>query len=59
MKIQVKISKPFGQKRINPVCEKASYFCKLLNQKSLTPSNIDYIRALGFEVEVVQEVVSL
>jgi hypothetical protein len=59
MKIQVKITHPFGQERINPKCENASYFCKLLNQKSLTRNNIDYIKALGFEVEVVQEVVSL
>ena len=59
MKIQVKITKPFGQERINPVCEIAETFCRMLNQKSLTRQNIQYIKVLGYEVEVVQEVTSL
>lgn len=57
--ILVRISFQYGHERIWPVCEKAALFCKIARAKSLTRADIDHIKALGFDVEVVPEVTSL
>lgn len=57
--IKVKITSQFGNERIFPVCEKADLFASIAGTKTLTRSNIAYIKALGFDVDVVPEVASL
>lgn len=52
MNIKVQIKSVFGRDVIYPACEKAEGFCKLIGQKSLTESQIQQIKALGFEVQV-------
>lgn len=59
MTIQVRIQMNYGNKTVYPVCEKAKIFAQMLGQKILTSSDIAFIKALGFSVEVVQEPVSL
>lgn len=57
--ITVRITSSYGKERIFPVCAKAELFCKIARAKSLTRNDIDHIKALGFDVEVVPEVTSL
>jgi hypothetical protein len=57
--IKVYIKTQYGTERIFPVCSKAEMFCKIAKAKSLTRGDIDNIKALGFDVEVVPEVTSL
>lgn len=57
--IKVRIVSQFGNERIFPVCEKAELFCKIAGAKTLTRANIEHIKALGFDVEVVPEVTRL
>ena len=59
MKIQVTIKNVFGNETIYPICETAKLFARLARQKSLTMREIETIKELGYEVEVVQEVKSL
>lgn len=59
MKIQVRIERQYGNERIFPVCDKAKLFCEIAGAKSLTRANVEHIKALGFDVDVVPEVTSL
>lgn len=57
--IKVRITVKYGRERIYPVCQKAELFCKIAGASTLTRANIDSIKALGFDVDVVPEVTSL
>jgi hypothetical protein len=57
--IKVRIASSYGKELIYPVCEKAELFAKIARAKSLTRNDIDHIKALGFDVEVVPEVTFL
>ena len=57
--IKVRVTNSFGNERIYPACENAELFCAIAGAKTLTRANIDHIKALGFDVEVVPEVTSL
>ena len=57
--IKVRITSSYGKELIYPMCEKAELFCAIARAKSLTRNDIDRIKALGFDVEVVPEVTSL
>ncbi len=59
MKIQVSIKSVYGNDTIYPLCDKAALFAKLAGTKTLTWASITSIRALGYQVEVVQAVKSL
>lgn len=59
MSIQVKIKTVYGSEVIYPVCSSAKIFAKMLGQTSLTRSNIQSIKALGYTVEVVADQVAL
>lgn len=50
--ITVRITNKYGTKTIYPVCVDACIFAMMLNQKSLTQSNIERIKQLGYRVSV-------
>ena len=51
-KITVRIKHVYGNRLIYPVCEKALIFSKMLGTKTLTDSAINYIKQLGYSIEV-------
>lgn len=57
--IEVRITTKYGKELIYPASDKAELFAMIAGAKTLTRANIDHIKALGFAVEVVQEVASL
>lgn len=50
--ITVQIKNVYGEEKVYPLCEKAELFCGLLKQKTFTPTDIGFIKALGFRVLV-------
>lgn len=57
--IKVRITNSYGKEFIRPACETAELFCKIAGAQTLTRENIDHIKALGYDVEVVQDVATL
>lgn len=57
--IKVRITSKYGKELIYPACDKSELFAKIAGAKTLTRGNIDHIKALGFDVDVVPEVTSL
>lgn len=58
MKILVQIRNVYGTEKIYPVSIEALTFAKMLGQTTLTRENIEYIKALGYTVEVAQTTVT-
>lgn len=54
MSIQVILKTVYGNETIYPVCEKAHAFARLAGQKTLTMREVNIIKGLGYEVQVVQ-----
>lgn len=54
MEITIKIERKYGRTLIYPICEKALLFAKLCRQETLTPAQIEDIKALGYIVRVQQ-----
>ena len=52
MSITVKIKNVYGSDLIYPVCDKARTLASLAGTKTLRPTDIDKIKALGFTVNV-------
>ena len=52
MKIIVEVENVYGNVLVYPICKNAKIFCKLLNQKTLTGRNLEYIKSLGYKVEI-------
>jgi hypothetical protein len=50
--IHVLLKTNYGNQTIYPNCESSRTFCKLLDQKTLTPLDVKYIRELGYKVVV-------
>lgn len=57
--IKVRITNQYGQERIFPICANAELFAKIAGAKTLTRANVEHIKALGFDIDVVPEVTSL
>ncbi|MES3022759.1 MAG: hypothetical protein V4857_14370 [Pseudomonadota bacterium] len=57
MEIKVKVVSEYGKQRVRPVCAKAELFCSIAGSKTLTDSQIQDIKALGYAV--VQEAQTL
>lgn len=51
--MQVQIKQVYGEDKIYPVSENAKIVCMMLTQKTLTYSNVDHLKRLGFTIEVV------
>ena len=59
MQINVRIVSQYGQQRIFPDCPTAELFCSIAGSKTLTDGAIRDIKALGYSVNVVQDVRTL
>lgn len=59
MNIQVQVKTIYGNQTIYPICDKAKTFAKMLRQTTLTMTDVNNIKNLGFEVEVIQPVIKL
>jgi hypothetical protein len=55
----VKVTTKYGKELIYPASESAELFAKIAGAKTLTRANIESIKQLGFEIEVVHEITSL
>lgn len=53
--MQVTIKNVYGEDKVYPACELSHGFCRLLKQKTLTLSDIETIKSMGFTVEVVSD----
>lgn len=50
--IHVLVKTNYGNQTIYPACESSKTFCRMLDQKTLTPLNIKYIRDLGYRIVI-------
>ena len=50
MEIYVEPKEVYGNTLYYPACSKATTFCLLANQKTLSKAHIKYIKGLGFKV---------
>lgn len=57
--IKVRITTKYGKELIYPASHEAELFAMIAGAKTLTRANIEHIKALGFNVDVVPEVTSL
>lgn len=48
MDLTIEIKSIYGEEKIYPACAKSQAFCDLLGQKTLTRSNINKIKAMGY-----------
>lgn len=55
MQIQVTIKSVYGNETIYPHCQQAKGFADLLNQKTLTRRDLTKIKAMGYEIGIVNE----
>ncbi len=53
LEIKVILKTVYGRDCIYPACEKAKIFAEMLNQKTLTTREINYIKKLGYTITVV------
>ncbi len=53
--IQVKRKAQYGKEHHYPVCNKAILFATMLGRKTLTLSDIEYIKALGYTVQLIND----
>jgi hypothetical protein len=59
MEIIVRIKAQYGGYAIQPVCDKAKTFALIAGTKTLTPSAIECIKALGYTVAVEQQALTV
>ena len=57
--IHVTVKTNYGNQTIYPNCESSKTFCKMLDQKTLTPLNIKYIRELGYKLIIDPQEVNI
>jgi hypothetical protein len=55
MEITVRITSNYGAKTVYPVCETAKIFADIAGTKTLKPTTINSIKALGYKIVVQQE----
>ncbi len=51
--IKVMLRNVYGEEKIYPACGKAEVFVEMLEQKTLTDYQVEMIKKLGFQVEIV------
>ena len=59
MEIKVTIKSVYGRRTIYPACEKSAIFAHIAGLKTLTDEMVKDIKALGYEITVVQEAATL
>lgn len=57
--IHVIVKTNYGNQTIYPNCESSKTFCRMLDQKTLTPLNIKYIRELGYQIVIDPQEVNI
>ncbi len=57
MEITVRITNVYGQKAVYPVCETARIFADIAGTKTLKPTTINSIKALGYTINVQAETI--
>jgi hypothetical protein len=55
MEITVRITQVYGARTVYPVCETAKIFADIAGTKTLKPTTINSIKALGYKINVEQE----
>lgn len=58
-KVMIKITKVYGKETIYPANSTAQIFADLARQYTLTRDTLKNIKLLGYEIEVVQQVLEL
>jgi len=53
--LQVRVTEKYGRETIYPDCERSRLFAELLKQTTLTRTNIEVIKKLGFEFKTRNE----
>ena len=59
MTIHVQIKTVYGKELIYPCCDTSKLLVALTGAKTFTRKDIDVIKALGYSIEVVQQVTKL
>lgn len=59
MTIKVSIQNNYGQQTVYPVCDRAKAFARIAGTRTLTTGAIANIKALGYEIELGQAVITL
>jgi len=54
--ITVKITSVFGNRTVYPICDNARLFALLAGTKTLTETTINYIKKLGYTINVETQV---
>lgn len=57
--IQVRIRTIYGVEKIYPVCRLSQTFAAIAGTVTLSKENINRIKELGYEIEVVQDTIKL
>ena len=57
MEITVRITSVYGARTVYPVCETAKIFADTAGTKTLKPTTINAIKALGYKINVEQEAI--
>jgi hypothetical protein len=55
MNIQVSIKQVYGVERIYPINDKAIFLTQLTNKKTLDSKDIELIKKLGYQIEVINK----
>lgn len=54
MKVSVKERSVYGNTLVYPNCEKSKLFAQLIGVKTFNATQLDLIRALGYDVEYIR-----
>ena len=54
--IMVEVRSVYGTDLIYPACDAAQQFCKIAGTRTLPPSILPFIRALGYEISQAQQI---
>jgi hypothetical protein len=54
MEITVRITKNYGQEAIYPACQTSETFTSLTGRKTLSRTDVEHIKSLGYTVNVEQ-----
>lgn len=55
MEITVRITNNYGQRVVYPVCDSAKIFADIAGTKTLKPTTINSMKALGYKINVQPE----
>jgi hypothetical protein len=59
MVIKVRIKDVYGTATIYPACDKAHSFAAIAGTKTITRATVKHIKALGYEIQVLAESISI